>query len=106
MLINDQGEAVIGVINDYARSWSLLQGFDEQSLKEQTSKQPDMLPLNLDDVLKAIGQLKQELIRKGEATEPFGQTRTAGLVSTIGIIKQGFGDEWFYPNVASRAAIL
>ena len=30
-LINEQGQAVIGVINDYARSWSLLQGYDEQS---------------------------------------------------------------------------
>lgn len=30
-LINEQGQAVIGVIHDYARSWSLLQGYDEQS---------------------------------------------------------------------------
>lgn len=28
-LINTQGEAIISVINDYARSWSLLQGYDE-----------------------------------------------------------------------------
>jgi hypothetical protein len=34
-LINNEGEAVISVINDYARSWSLLQGYDEQSLKEK-----------------------------------------------------------------------
>lgn len=32
-LINNEGEAVISVINDYARSWSLLQGYDEQSLQ-------------------------------------------------------------------------
>jgi hypothetical protein len=40
-LINSQGEAVISVINDYARSWSLLQGYDEQSLAAQGSKQSD-----------------------------------------------------------------
>ncbi len=32
-LINNEGEAVISVINDYARSWSLSQGYDEQNLK-------------------------------------------------------------------------
>lgn len=70
-LINDEGEAIISVINDYARSWSLLQGYDEQSLKEKTSKQDEMRALNLGDALTAIGQLKRELINKGEATELF-----------------------------------
>jgi hypothetical protein len=40
-LINSQGEAVINAINDYAQSWSLLQGYDEQSLAAQGSKQSD-----------------------------------------------------------------
>ena len=31
-LINEEGAAVLSVISDYARSWSLLQGYDEQSL--------------------------------------------------------------------------
>lgn len=77
-LINDDGQAVISVINDYARSWSLLQGYDEQSLKEQSNKQADMQALELDDTLKAIEQLKKELISKGEATALFGQLRGDG----------------------------
>lgn len=105
-LVNDAGKAVIGVINDYARSWSLLQGYDEQSLQAQAAKQPEMQPLNFDDALKAIGQLKRDLIAKGEATELFGQLRGEGLASSIATIEQGFGDELFYPNVASRAANL
>lgn len=105
-LINTQGEAVIAVINDYARSWSLLQGYDEQSLKEKTNKQEAMRALDFDDALIAIGQLKRELINKGEATELFGQLRGEGLASAIATIEQGFGDELFYPNVASRAAHL
>lgn len=52
-LVSGEGQAVVKVIADYARSWSLLQGYDEQSL-----------------------------------------------------VEQGFGDELFYPNVASRAAHL
>lgn len=54
----------------------------------------------------AIARLKRELISKGEATELFGQLRGEGLASSIATIEQGFGDELFYPNVASRAAHL
>ncbi|PKM06962.1 MAG: hypothetical protein CVV14_10470 [Gammaproteobacteria bacterium HGW-Gammaproteobacteria-4] len=105
-LVSAEGEAVLGVIADYARSWSLLQGYDEQSLTGQTGKQQGMHALELDTVLVAIARLKAELIVKGEATELFGQLRGNGLASAIATIEQGFGGELFYPNVASRAAHL
>lgn len=105
-LVSTERQAVLQVIADYARSWSLLQGYDEQSLTGQRGKQRDMRPLGLEDVLAAIAQLKAELIAKGEATALFGQLRGDGLASAIATIEQGFGDELFYPNVASRAAHL
>lgn len=105
-LVSTEGEAVVRVIADYARSWSLLQGYDEQSLTGQTGKQGTMRALHLDEVLAAIAQLKAELIAKGEATELFGQIRGHGLASALATIEQGFGDELYYPNVASRAAHL
>lgn len=105
-LVTEQGVEVLKVVSEYARSWSLLQGYDEQSLAQQTLKQSEMKSLLLDDVLTAIGQLKQVLIKKGEATELFAQLRGDGLASSIATIEQGFGEEMFYPNVASRAAHL
>jgi prophage maintenance system killer protein len=105
-LVNPDGAAVVAVIHDYARSWSLLQGYDEQSLGDATAKQRDMVALDFDMVLTAIGELKRELIAKGEATALFGQLRGEGLASAIATIEQGFGDELFYPNIASRAAHL
>lgn len=105
-LVNNEGEAVLAVISDYARSWSLLQGYDAQSLAARTDKQTSMQALVFDDALLAIAELKKELIAKGEATELFGQLRGEGLASAIATIEQGFGDELFYPNVASRAANL
>ena len=105
-LVSAEGEAVARVISDYARSWSLLQGYDEQDLGEVTINQPDMRPLALSEALAAIADLKRTLIAKGEATELFGQLRGDGLASALATIEQGFGDELFYPNVASRAAHL
>ena len=105
-LVSNEGEAVARVISDYARSWSLLQGYDEQHLSEIGIKQPGMQPLFLDEALQAIGELKQTLIAKGEATELFGQLRGDGLDSALASIEQGFGDELFYPNIATRSAHL
>lgn len=105
-LVNDEGVAVLEVIRSYARSWSLLQKYDEQSLSGTDSKQTEMVALDFDTALQAITELKQVLISKGEATDLFGQLRGDGLASAVATIEQGFGDKLFYPNVASRAAHL
>jgi len=105
-LVNAEGAAVLAVVQDYAKSWSLLQGYDEQNLVAVTARQHDMRPLAFEDVLAALAELKTALIAKGEATELFGQLRGDGLASAIATIEQGFGDSYFYPNIASRAAHL
>lgn len=93
-LVNAEGAAVLAV----------LQGYDEQNLAAITARQHDMRPLAFEDVLAALAELKTALIAKGEATELFGQLRGDGLASAIATIEQGFGDSYFYPNIASRAA--
>lgn len=105
-LLAPEGEAVLKVISDYARTWSLLQGYDEQSLTDITQAQQGMNALHYADVLTAMAALKRELMAKGEATALFGQLRGEGLASAVATIEQGFGDTFFYPNVASRAAHL
>ncbi|MBE0494410.1 MAG: virulence RhuM family protein [Thiomicrospira sp.] len=105
-LVNQEGESVLYVVSEYARSWSILQGYDEQSLVDNKTSQQDMLPICFSDALDAIQTLKNQLISKGEATELFGKMRGNGLSSALEQIEQGFGDELFYPNVASRAAHL
>jgi Virulence protein RhuM family len=77
-LVAPEGEEVLRVISEYARSWSLLQGYDEQSLADISVKQGEMRALELDDVFSAVASLKKELIAKGEATELFAQLRAMG----------------------------
>ncbi len=52
-LVTAQSAAVLQVINDYAHSWPLLQGYDEQSIVDQTARQTDMARLELEQVLPA-----------------------------------------------------
>ncbi|MCC4264422.1 Fic family protein [Oceanimonas baumannii] len=83
-----------------------MQGYDEQQLAEVGIKQPGMRQLELNEAMAAIDKLKQTLVTKGEETELFGEVRGDGLTSALATIEQGFGDELFYPNVASRTAHL
>ena len=46
-LVQPEGSAVLSVIADYARSWSLLQGYDEQSLAALPNKQQGIQALHL-----------------------------------------------------------
>lgn len=39
--MHDEGKAVLKVVQDYARTWSLLQAYDEQSLTAITFRQPE-----------------------------------------------------------------
>lgn len=105
-LVTNEGQSVLSVISDYARSWTLLQGYDEQSFDSNKLAQPNMVQITFEDAVSAIESLKKELIEKGEATSLFGQLRGNGLDSALSTIEQGFGDELFYPNIASRAAHL
>jgi len=104
--ISEEGRDILAVVHDYSRSWSLLQAYDEQTLETNETLQKDMLSLSIDDVSLAVMQLKQVLVHKGEATNLFALPRGDGLASILDTIEQGFGDELFYPNIASRAAHL
>lgn len=63
-LVNLEGEAVLDVISDYARSWSLLQGYDEQSLDDNKTQQAAMIHIELDQALEAIAALKKSSLIK------------------------------------------
>lgn len=84
-LVDEMGVSVLSVVRDYARSWSLLQAYDEQSLQANTHKQNAMRALDITQVLSAIGDLKQSLIAKGGASELFAQPRGDGLASAIAV---------------------
>lgn len=91
---------------DYHRSWTLLLGYDDQALPPIDDRQTGMQPLQWDEVLQGIAAFKQYLMERGEASDLFARLRGDGLASALAGIEQGFGDEWFYPNIASRAAHL
>ena len=61
---NDEAKGLFDIINNYAKSWSLLQSYDEDSIEIRQSTATQKFTLNYNDVKKAINQLKIELMKK------------------------------------------
>lgn len=105
-LAKPEGLQLTKLIGDYARSWTLLQAYDDQNLADPETKTETPQILTVSESLAAIKELKKELIHCKEATKLFGQLRGNGLDSSLGAIEQTFGGEPLYPTINSRAAHL
>lgn len=105
-LVNDEGKAVLDVVNNYAKSWTLLLQYDEQQLAVPKEKKATKQPLDYQQAKAAIATLKAELVTKKEASELFGQERGKHLQGILGNIDQTFGGEELYASVEEKAAHL
>ncbi len=101
-----EAKGFVEIVSDYARSWALLQGYDEQSLQEVAQTKEQRFILDYDEALEAIAELKRVLIAKGEATELFGQEKAGEFKGNLLNIYQSFGGEELLPSVEQKAANL
>ncbi|MCP4405226.1 MAG: virulence protein RhuM/Fic/DOC family protein [bacterium] len=105
-LVTDEGKAVLEVITRYAKSWTLLLQYDEDQLEMPKESNPVKHALDYQQAKGAIATLKAELIKRGEASDLFGQERDGHLQGILGSINQTFDGEDLYPNVEEKAAHL
>ncbi len=103
-LVKPEGLQITQLIGDYARSWTLLQAYDDQTLKEPDAGSDRPQTVTEKEALIAVNALKKELTVREEAAELFGRLRGNGLDSSLGAIEQTFDGEPLYPTVNSRAA--
>ncbi|SHH74879.1 Virulence protein RhuM family protein [Pollutimonas bauzanensis] len=85
-LVNDEGRAVLRVIGDYARSWSLLQGYDEQSLTGQNVTQRGMRALDLD--AGRWHSISMTLPSHGASAQPIPGPAAAALLNEMPLFHQ------------------
>lgn len=78
-LIHEVGHHAIEIINHYAKTWYLLLAYDENRLSSPTTLIESTQTLDYKKALAAIHDLKETLLKKGEATPLFGQQRETQL---------------------------
>ena len=101
-----EAKGLLDVILNYAKTWTLLQGYDEDSLSNQVDDKEEKFILDFDEAKEAIAVIKNELISKGEATMLFGQEKANELDGIIRNIYQTFGGDDLIPTVEEKAAHL
>ncbi len=105
-LTTTEAKGFVEIISNYANSWALLQGYDEQSLLEVANHTKQKFVLDYDEALEAIAELKRVLINKGEATKFFGQEKAGEFKGNLLNIYQSFGGVDLLASVEAKAANL
>ena len=102
----NEAKGLLDVILNYSRTWTLLQGYDEDSLKIDFVSKEAKFILDSDEAKNYIAQLKNELIKKGEATELFGREKAGEFEGILRNIYQTFGGVDLLESVEEKAANL
>ena len=105
-LVDDTGQAVLGLIGSYADTWRLLLEYDEDRLKTPPGTKPSTSALDHDRVVDAIADFKCELMARGEASSLFGNPRDDALKAILGNIEQTMFGEPLYRSREEKAAHL
>jgi death-on-curing family protein len=100
-----EAKGFLDIIAKYAKSWILLNQFDENRLEIPKGKETKFI-LDYDEAVREIEKLKKELISKKEATGLFGQERENSFKGIIRNIYQTFGGVDLLPTIEEKAANL
>jgi prophage maintenance system killer protein len=101
-----ESKGFVEIVSNYARSWALLQGYDEQSLIDVTQSKEEKFVLGYDEAKEAIVLFKDTLMKKGEATKLFGQELAGEFKGNLLNIYQTFGGVDLLPSLEQKAANL
>ncbi|KAF0806042.1 death-on-curing protein [Alcanivorax xiamenensis] len=105
-LVSDIGQEVVGLILGYARTWRLLQDYDEGALGVPPGARQARGVLGVDEARCALDALAGELRDRGEASDLFARDRDDGLASILGNLEQSMFGEPLYGTREERAAHL
>lgn len=94
------------VINQFAKTWTLLLQYDEDSLARPKQVHPTHKALDYEKAKRAIAIFKAELTKRNEAGDLFGFERDHQLQGILGNISQTFDGKDLYPSAEEKAACL
>ncbi len=100
-----EAKGFLEIITKYAKSWILLNRYDEQNLQTPKGKEAAFI-LDYIEAKEAIEELKRELTSKNEATEIFGMERESSFKGIIRNIYQTFSGTELLPTIEEKAANL
>lgn len=99
-------KSVLELIKEFASTWMSLDAYDKETLTPIGSTKKS-IKLSGIELTEAIMNLRDELIKKDEATDIFAQERSTGSIGGIvGNVMQSFGGKDVYGTLEEKAAHL
>lgn len=99
-------DGFLSIISHYSKSFELLNKYDTEDLNIENLNQNIIYTINYNDVKNAIAKLKNNLKKKGEASDFFGNEKDKSFEGILGSISQTVFGELAYPTVEQQAAQL
>lgn len=105
-LSSSEAKGLLDIINNYAKTWALLQGYDSNALHALQGTCEERFILDYDEAKHAINEIKKDLMAKGDATELFGNEKAGEFKGALLNIYQTFGGVDLLPSIEEKAANL
>lgn len=102
----NETKGLLDIIANYTQSFILLNQFDSNNLPGAGLTENITYEIEYKEAVKAIVELKKQLIKKKEASELFGNERDQAFESILNSIVQTFGGEYLYKSIEEQAAHL
>lgn len=101
-----EAKGLLDIITNYTQSFILLNQFDSNNLDTDKLNTNITYEIQYHEAVKAVTELKQQLISRNEASELFGNQKDNSFQGLLGNIVQSFGGEYVYPSIEEQAAHL
>lgn len=101
-----EAKGLLEIITNYTHSFILLNQFDSNNLPDEKLNENITYEIEYKEAVKAIAELKKQLIKKKEASALFGNERDRGFESLLNSVIQTFGGEYLYKSIEEQAAHL
>ncbi len=103
---NIHAEDALELIKLFADTWMSLDAYDKSELPSNGANKKQV-KVTTGDLISALQEFKNELMKREEASDVFGYERASGSVSgIIGNIFQSFGGKDVYQTIEEKAAHL
>jgi len=99
-------KGLLDIITNYTQSFILLNRFDSNKLTEGQLNENISYEIEYRDAVKAIEELKKQLIKQKEASPLFGNQKDQSFAGILNSIIQQFDGKYLYPSIEEQAAHL
>lgn len=103
-LSQSECSGLLSVLTNYTHTFILLNQYDTGNFPEGGLSTNITCEIDFHAAMKAITDLKKNLMLQEQATELFGQPKDESFQGILGNVVQSFGGEYLYPTVEEQAA--